>query len=92
VVLRLCDKAGLPHRQTPVFVEDLPRASELFMAGTTLEVMPVVQIDGRPVGDGAPGPVATKLQGMFRAAAVGRGSVDTDARAAVPRTQHEGGR
>jgi D-alanine transaminase len=72
VVLRLCDKAGLPHRETPVFIEDLPRATELFMAGTTLEVMPVVQIDGRPVGDGSPGPVAARLHGMFRAAALGR--------------------
>lgn len=69
VVLRLCHEAGLPHRETPVFVEDLPRATELFMAGTTLEVMPVVQVDGRPVGAGTPGPVAARLNGMFRAAA-----------------------
>lgn len=69
VVLRLCRDAGLPHRETPVFVEELPQATELFMAGTTLEVMPVVQVDGRPVGAGTPGPVATRLNGMFRAAA-----------------------
>jgi D-alanine transaminase len=73
VVLRLCAGAGLRHRETPVFVEDLPRAAELFMAGTTLEVMPVVRVDGRPVGTGAPGPVATRLSGMFRAAATSPG-------------------
>lgn len=72
VVLRLCDEAGLPHRETPVFVEQLPRATELFMAGTTLEVMPVTTVDGRPVGSGAPGPVATRLSAMFRAIATGR--------------------
>lgn len=73
VVLRLCGKAGLPHREAPVFVEELPRATELFMAGTTLEVMPVVQVDGRPVGGGTPGPVAARLQTMFRAATEERG-------------------
>jgi D-alanine transaminase len=72
VVLRLCDEAGLPHRETPVFVEDLTRATELFLASTTLEVMPVVQVDGWPVREGIPGPVATRLHEMFRAAATRR--------------------
>jgi len=71
VVLRLCDQARIPHRETPVFVEDLPRASELFLAGTTLEVMPIVQLDGRPVRDGTPGPLTTRLHGLFHAAATG---------------------
>jgi len=73
VVLRLCDEAGLPHRETPVYVEELPRAAELFLAGTTLEVMPVVQVDGRPVRDGVPGPLATRLNAMFRAVATRTG-------------------
>jgi D-alanine transaminase len=73
VVLRLCDESGVPHRETPVFVEELPRATELFLASTTLEVMPVVQVDGRPVQDGVPGPVARRLHGLFRAAATRRG-------------------
>jgi len=72
VVLRLCDEAGLPHRETPVFAEDLTRATELFLASTTLEVMPVVQVDGWPVRDGIPGSVATRLHEMFRAAATRR--------------------
>jgi D-alanine transaminase len=32
---------------------------------TMLEVMPVVEIDGRPVGDGVPGPVTRRLQEAF---------------------------
>ena len=71
VVLRLCDEEGLPHRETPVFIEDLARASELFLAGTTLEVMPVVRVDGRPVGAGTPGPVATHLSAAFRQTTMG---------------------
>lgn len=66
VVLRLCQETGTPHREYPVLTEELARASELFMAGTTLEVMPVVAVDGRPVGNGRPGPVASKLLAAFR--------------------------
>ncbi|MDH4046140.1 MAG: aminotransferase class IV, partial [Gemmatimonadota bacterium] len=68
VVLRLCRDAGIPHRETPVFVDDLARASEAFLAGTTLEVMPVVRVDTRAVGNGAPGPISTRLGELFRAA------------------------
>ena len=73
VVLRLCAEAGIPHRETPVFLDDLARASEVFLAGTTLEVMPVVRVDGRPVGSGVPGSVSTRLHGLFRAAALPAG-------------------
>jgi len=66
VVLDLCRDAGIPHRETPVFLHDLGRASELFLAGTTLEVMPIVKVDGKPVGDGKPGPVARKLSPLFQ--------------------------
>jgi D-alanine transaminase len=66
VVLQLCRTGGIAHREAPVFLQELPRAAELFMAGTTLEVMPVVQVDGRPVGNGRPGPVTTGLHAAFR--------------------------
>jgi D-alanine transaminase len=66
VVLRLCRETGMAHREYPVLAEHLPRASELFMAGTTLEVMPVVRVDGQTVADGRPGPVATRLLAAFR--------------------------
>jgi D-alanine transaminase len=67
VVLRICRRDGIPHRETPVYLDDLPRASELFLAGTTIEVMPIVTVDGRSVGTGKPGPVATRLGELFRA-------------------------
>jgi D-alanine transaminase len=49
-------------------------AREAFITAATIGVLPVVAIDGRPVGDGAPGPVARRLQELYRhAAAVGAG-------------------
>jgi len=66
VVLRLCREHGIAHAETPVFLDDLARADEIFLAGTTLEVMPVVRVDDRPVRDGRPGPAARRLLELFR--------------------------
>ncbi len=61
VVLELAHELGLAVREEPMFVDDIPRLSESFLTGTTNDVMPVVAIDGRPVGDGRPGPIAGRL-------------------------------
>lgn len=42
------------------------RGSEVFLTGTTTDVMPVVRLDGRPVGTGRPGPVARQLHARLR--------------------------
>lgn len=47
-------------------VGDLLGADEAFTTSSVREVMPVVEIDGRPVGDGRPGPAAARLQGSLR--------------------------
>ncbi|HZS57850.1 MAG TPA: aminotransferase class IV [Gemmatimonadaceae bacterium] len=61
VVLECADELGMAVREEPMFVDDLPKLSESFLTGTTNDVMPVVAIDGRAVGDGKPGPVAGRL-------------------------------
>jgi D-alanine transaminase len=66
ILLELCRSSGITARETPVYVQDLPRATEAFIAGTTTEVMPLVRIDSRPLGDGTPGPVTRRLQQLFR--------------------------
>ena len=66
VVLELCRESGIPARESPVFAHELPRATEAFLAGTTMEVMPIVRIDGMAVGGGEPGPVTRRLQDLFR--------------------------
>jgi D-alanine transaminase len=66
VVLELCRGAGIPARETPVFQHELPRAAEVFLAGTTMEVMPIVRVDGVPVAKGTPGQLTRRLQSLFR--------------------------
>jgi D-alanine transaminase len=62
-VLRdLAAEIGIDVDESPITVDEIPGLSELFLTGTTTDVMPVVQLDGRFVGDGKPGELTTKLQ------------------------------
>ena len=61
----LAGKADIPVREHVLKRDDLGRVSELFLTGTTSEVLPVVRVDGQPVGDGKPGPVARRLQAAY---------------------------
>ncbi len=65
VVLDLCDEHGTPAREFPLTEAELRNADEIFLAGTSCEVMPVVRLDGRPVADARPGIVTRRLQEAF---------------------------
>jgi D-alanine transaminase len=65
LVLHLAGRAKVPLQEHVLRRTDLGRVSELFLTGTTSEVMPVVRIDGRAVGDGKPGPVTRRLQEAY---------------------------
>lgn len=66
VALRLARETGVPVMEFPVFEHELTRVDEVMLFATTLEIMPVVRIDGRAVGDGKPGPIARRLHAAFR--------------------------
>lgn len=66
VGLGLCSALGIPVKEFPVAEGDLKCAAEAMLFGTTNEVMPVVQINDRKLGDGQPGPLTRKLQVAFR--------------------------
>jgi D-alanine transaminase len=48
--------------ETPIRAAEIPLLSELFLSGTTTDVMPVVSLDDKPVGNGKPGEITRKLQ------------------------------
>jgi len=66
VVIELARKAGIEVRETILTRFDLFVADECFLTGTAAEIIPVVRIDGRSIGDGKPGPITGRLLGMFR--------------------------
>ena len=65
VVLELAAEAGLAVREEGVGADELYAAEEVFLTGTTADVMPVVTVDGRVVSGGRPGPVARRLGAML---------------------------
>ncbi len=69
VVLDVAKKLGHTIEERPFTVEEALAASEAFVTAATQIVMPVVQIDGKPIGNGHPGLVATSLRAHFYEAA-----------------------
>lgn len=57
---------GINMREQVLRDEDLFRADEAFLTGTTREVVPIVKVDDRSIGSGRPGPVTKKLLEAFR--------------------------
>jgi branched-chain amino acid aminotransferase len=57
---------GVEVRDAILFPQDLETADEAFITSTTRELSPVARIDGRPVGNGRPGPVTLKLLDGYR--------------------------
>lgn len=62
---------GLTVVPTTMTRTDLYYADELFFTGTAAEVTPIREVDGRPVGEGRPGPVTRRAQELFMGAATG---------------------
>jgi D-alanine transaminase len=60
---------GLRLEERPFTREEAWGAREAFLSSATTIAMPVVALDGRPIGDGRPGPVTTALRRDFPAAA-----------------------
>ena len=63
----LAAERGLTVVARPVTRDELYCADEIFLTGTAAEVTPVVEVDGRPVGDGRPGPLGRTLQAAYLA-------------------------
>jgi D-alanine transaminase len=65
VLIEALKARSLALEERPFTVEEAYAAREAFITGASQIVMPVVRIDGRPVGDGKPGPLATALRKDF---------------------------
>jgi branched-chain amino acid aminotransferase len=66
-VIELARGAGVEVLETAITKHDVYIAEECFLTGTAAEVVPVVKVDSRPIGDGKPGPVTRDLMARFHA-------------------------
>ena len=61
VVLELAVEEGINVREIPILQTEIGRLDELFVTGTTSDVTPIVQLDGRAIGSGKPGAITRQL-------------------------------
>jgi len=65
-VIDLAREAGYPVRETPLTRHDVYIAEECFLTGSAAEIVPVVKLDSRTIGDGKPGKITRDLTERFR--------------------------
>ncbi len=65
-VLDLASRAGIPAQETKLGPHDLYNADECFLTGTGAEIVPVIAVDGRKIGDGKPGAMTRRVIADFR--------------------------
>ncbi|MBC1456715.1 D-amino-acid transaminase [Listeria newyorkensis] len=65
VILRVAEENGIPVVESGFTLTDLAAADEVFISSTTIEVTPIIEIDGKVVGDGKRGPITKKLHDAF---------------------------
>ena len=65
ILLDLARQLGIPIEEAFCTLAQFKAADEVFIAGTTLEAMPVVRIDDAVIGAGSPGPTAQQIRAAF---------------------------
>jgi D-alanine transaminase len=65
LVVRLAASIHAPIEETSLRGDRLHDLDELFLTGTSIDILPVTVVDGRPVGHGVPGPVARRLREAY---------------------------
>ena len=73
LILDLCEQHKIPATERNLSLTELYTADEAFTTGTMGELTPILEADGRVVGDGSRGPVTKSLQKLYRDYAYARG-------------------
>lgn len=66
LVLHAATTAGLRVRERPLSTADLQDADEAFLTSSLAEVVPIIDVDGRAIGNGQVGPQARQIQALYR--------------------------
>jgi D-alanine transaminase len=67
VILELAAKYHIPHREADISLTQLKTSTEIWVTSSTREIIPVVELDGQPVGDGKVGAVWHTVNNIFQA-------------------------
>ncbi len=67
-VLQLCQQLEIAYREEPVPVDALSNVQECFLTNSVWEIVPIVNVDGKSVGNGTLGSITKRLQAAYIAA------------------------
>jgi D-alanine transaminase len=68
LIEEMCGALGIEFVARPIARAEVESAEELLLTAATREVLPIVSLDGRPVGNGRPGPIYERLRAAYDAA------------------------
>lgn len=66
LILELAEAHAVPHQVRALSANELTCAEEIWLTSSTKEIMPVVRLDGAPVGEGRPGPVWRRMRELYQ--------------------------
>ncbi|HTH95344.1 MAG TPA: D-amino acid aminotransferase [Rhodocyclaceae bacterium] len=66
IMFEIADANDLPYEVRPIAEFEVRMADEVLLTSSTREVMPIVMLDGAPVGNGRPGPLTEKLATLYQ--------------------------
>jgi branched-chain amino acid aminotransferase len=64
--ISIAEELGISWREANLTRYDVWVADELFLTGTAAEIVPIIEVDARPIGDGKPGPITARFLESFR--------------------------
>jgi D-alanine transaminase len=67
VILKIAEANAISYREQPLSIDDLKQADEIWIVSSIREIVPVVELDGKAVGGGKPGPVWQTVNRLFQA-------------------------
>ena len=66
LILELAAENNIPFEEANILEGDLSRAEEIWLTSSTKEIMPVTQLNGKPVRSGKPGPMWERMYGLYQ--------------------------
>src|SRR4029434_10153579 len=66
IIFEIAGELGIKISEADITRHDVFVADECFLTGTAAEIIPVIKADGRPIGNGKPGPITTRIIARFR--------------------------
>ena len=66
LVIEAAERDGIEVKFEPLTEAELGIADEMFITGTTTEVVPITTLNGKAVGTGSPGPMTKRLMALYR--------------------------